>query len=176
VTEVLAPWSDFSRVRPDVLEAAAERGTIVHTACSALATGVWFPPLPEGCRGYVESFQRWFDAAVEKVLMVEPNLVHPVYRYVGHPDMIVRIKGDATDSLIDIKTPLALSKSWRLQLAAYYFLTHEHPCGRVLIVRLRKTGAPPVVTEHTGTLVADFSIFLACLTAGKFFKGDNRHA
>ncbi len=37
VTEVLQPWSDFSRIPPAVLEAAASRGTAAHQACEAIA-------------------------------------------------------------------------------------------------------------------------------------------
>lgn len=174
VTTVLAPYSDFSNVRPDVLEAASERGSMVHRACGAMAKGVWAPRVPDEYAGYVESFSIWLHQAVEDVLLVEPELVHPVHGYCGHPDLIVRIKGDETYSLPDLKTPAVTYKPWRVQLAAYRELSEAngYPIGRVFSVRLKKNGKPPIINEYTSSMTGDFSIFLSCLNVWKFFKGE----
>ena len=176
VTEVLSPWSDFSKVRPDVLEAAAERGSMVHRACGAIAKGVWAPPVPEEYAGYVQSFSIWLRMAVEDVILVEPELVHPVYGYCGHPDLIVRIKGDEGFTLPDLKTPVATSPTWPPQLAGYKELAEAngYPIQRILSVRLRKSGTMPVIDEYTGSLNSALAVFLSCLTAWKYFKGDQR--
>ena len=175
VTQVLSPWSDFSKVRPDVLDEAAERGSLVHRACGAIATGLWSPPVPEEYAGYIVSFKGWFFQYVESVVIAEPELVHPVYGYCGHPDLIVRMKGDSVNTLIDLKTPAAKYKTWRIQLAAYWMLTGDNcSCGRAMSLRLRKDGATPIADEYTGSLVGDFSVFLSCLQAWKFFKGEDQ--
>ena len=173
VTTVLDSWADLSGIPAGTLRAAAERGSAVHRACGALASGLWAPPLPEEYAGYVQSFSRWFEAAVKEVILVEPAFVHPVYGYCGHPDMIVRLKGDSCLTLVDEKTPLSPAKTWRPQLAAYVELSevNGYPIGRSLAARLRKSGAPALVNEYTGTLAGDLSVFLSCLTAWKYFKG-----
>lgn len=174
VTEVLSPWSDFSKIRPDVLELAAERGSMVHRACGAMAKGVWAPQVPLEYAGYVESFRGWLYQYVEDVLLVEPKLVHPVYGYCGHPDLIVRMKGDDVYSLPDLKTPAVTYKTWRPQMAGYKELSESngYPIGRVFSVRLKKDGKPPIIDEYTGSLAGDFAIFLSCLQAWKYFKGE----
>ena len=75
VTQVIGRYSDFSRVPPDVLEAAKERGTRVHQVCAAMAQGLWVPDYCEsGDAPYIVSFEQWFEAVVEKVIAVEPEL------------------------------------------------------------------------------------------------------
>lgn len=173
VTTILAPWSDFSGIRPEVLQAAAERGSKVHRACAAIASGLWAPQMPDEVSGYIESFKSWFHTAVEEVISVEPSFSHPLYGYMGHPDMLARLKGDTGLTLVDYKTPLAQAKSWRLQLAAYAELAEANGQNiqRVIALRLRKTGTLPVVDEYTGTLASNLATFLACLQAWRYFKG-----
>lgn len=174
VTTVLSPWADFSGIRPAVLQAAAERGTQVHRACAAHATGLWSPPLPSELAGYMRSFTSWFESAVDEVILAEGDFIHPVYGYSGHPDLIVRMKGDSGLTLPDLKTPLSPARTWRPQLAAYTELArvNGYDISRDIAVRLRKSGAPAIVNEYTGTLSGDFAIFLSCLQAWKYFKGE----
>lgn len=173
VTTVLAPWADFGGIKPEVLQAAAERGTKVHRSCTAYAMGLWSPHLPEDCAGYLQSFKGWLAAAVQDVILAEGEFTHHLHGYSGHPDLIVRMRGDSGLTMVDIKTPIAQAKSWRLQLAAYVSLAESsgHDIDRVIALRLRKTGASPIVNEYTGTLAGDLSIFLSCLQAWKYFKG-----
>jgi len=77
VTQVLQPFADFSGIRPEVLEAAADRGTRVHSACLAKAAGAWSKPLPESEVGYYESFCAWMNN-VESV-----SIVHPVFVFLS---------------------------------------------------------------------------------------------
>ena len=69
VTAILSPYSDFSKVPPDTLAAAGERGTAVHKFCEAYALGFYYPLIPE-LAGYGESFKSWFKAYVVEVLAV----------------------------------------------------------------------------------------------------------
>lgn len=173
VTTVLAPWSDFSGVSPQILRAASERGRTVHRACTSHAMGLWAPAVTEDCAGYVLSFRTWLSEAVEDVILAESEFSHPVFQYSGHPDLIVRMRGDSALALVDLKTPLSPAKTWRPQLAAYAELArvNGYDIGRVLAVRLRKSGSRALAGDYTGTLAGDFSTFLACLTAWKYFKG-----
>lgn len=174
VTSVISPWADFSAIRPEVLENAARRGTDVHRICSALALGLWVPSIPDDCAGFVLSFEQWIPV-VQDVIMAEDELVDPSMGFLGHPDLIVRIKGDRGLTMVDLKTPATTNKAWRLQLAAYRRLAEVNgfEISRVLSLRLRKDGGRPIVNEYTGTYQEDLAVFLAALTCWKFFNPEN---
>ena len=149
VTEIISPFNDFSRVPPDVLQAASERGTEVHEACAAYALGLWNPDI-EKYSGYIHSFKTWFDEYVVEVLAVEEEVRHPKWGYIGHVDLIARISGVKKKhvvAVIDYKTPFSESRSWRVQTSAYVEAAKEKygvEIGGAL--RLRKDGSLPIMT------------------------------
>jgi hypothetical protein len=170
VTSVISPWVDFSHVPPDRLELASERGTRVHTACAAFAMG--FPPggLQEGDRGYLQSYERWFFATVKKVILVEERLVHTALGYHGQIDLFVEAySGEFL--LPDLKTPLAKSKGWRVQMAGYRELciVNGYKVDRVGSLRLSPEGKPPKMDWYEEG-AQDFTVFLSCLNATRFFS------
>ena len=170
VTQALSPYSDFSRIRPDVLDAACERGQVLHRAFALHASGLWFPALAEEYQGYFDSFANWYDLAVKETLAVEEKMVCEKYGFMGHPDFIGVIRGDKAPSLIDWKTGQAKLKSHRLQVAAYHHLAKEkYGAKRVLLMHPKPDGGKASVVGHTGTLARDFAIFLNCLSAYTFF-------
>lgn len=174
VTQVLEPFTDFSKIPPEVLEEAKLRGSMAHGLFASYALCLWIPAVPENCIGYFDSFKRWFDSTVELVVAVEKRLNHPIHRYTGQLDLLCKIKGDEGYALIDHKTPAALQLSWRVQTAAYRELgLLEYPdIFRTGTLRLSKEGRKAKFDEHTTTLAQDFAIFLNCLSAYKFFKGE----
>jgi hypothetical protein len=171
VTQALSPFSDFSRVPPATLEAACERGSVLHQAFALHALGLWVPELAADYQGWFDSFCNWYDLAVEETMAVEEEMVCEKYGFCGHPDWVGVIKGDKTPSLIDWKTGQAKLKSHRLQVAAYHQLAKKYGVERVLLVHPKADGGKASVVGHTGTLAHDFSIFLNCLTAYKYFNG-----
>lgn len=168
VTQILQPWASFAGVNPDVLAHAADRGTRVHRICAARLQRLWTPPVDPECAGYVLSFEAW-AGCIEDVALVEGAL--KADGFCGHPDMIVRLKGDDALTLIDLKTPAGVSKSWRLQLAAYWRLANAngYDVRRVMSLRLRKDGGRPIVNESTATLDHDFALFRNALAVWKYF-------
>jgi hypothetical protein len=88
VTDIISPYVDSQWFT----ELDRERGTEVHRACRAIAKGLWVPPLKLH-QGYVKSFQRWFEDAVEEVVLVEERLDCPELGFTGQPDFIGRLKG-----------------------------------------------------------------------------------
>ena len=166
VTQILSPWSDFSGIRPEVLEKASVRGTRIHLACSNYASGFMIPSFTEGDEPYFQSFQRWFDSTVEKVISVEMEYRCPVYQFQGHPDLVCVIKGDTTKiSVVDLKTPRSISPSWRLQLAAYAHLTGADRC---FSLRLSPEGKQAIADENTDWK-RDLNIFLNALSVWRFY-------
>lgn len=173
VTQVLSPWADFSRVPQEALENAARRGTDVHRACSALAQGLWFPPVPDDCAGYLASFRLWLPTVAD-VVLAEDELSDHRLGFVGHPDLIVRINGDHALTVVDLKTPAVVNSLWRVQLAAYKHLAKANGMDvrRALSLRLRQDGGRPIVNEYTDS-AQDMAAFVAALNAYRYF---NRNA
>lgn len=167
VTQVLGKYMDWSAVNPDVLDAAADRGTRVHTYCATYAKGL-FAVVPAGCDGYCRSFRAWFDDMVVEVVAVEVELEDPVQGYKGHPDLIAVLRGDKKPSLLDLKTPLAESKLWPAQVAAYKHLAKKYDVQRVASVRLRSDGSRALFNEYTSS-AQDLRAFFCALYAHKYF-------
>jgi len=170
VTRVLSPYTDFSAIAPDVLEHAGWRGTEVHALCAIHARGL--PALrdvPPSGAGYFLSFQEWFRNVLG-VILVEPRLEDPIYKFCGHPDLLVRLRGDSGDTLVDLKTPAVESPTWKGQLAGYARLceVNGYHITRVGSLRLRKDGGTARFTEYIRD-GRDFAAFLAALTAYRFF-------
>ncbi len=173
VTEVLRPFVDYSRVRPEILDHAARRGSRVHRACLTEARGRWAPPLLEGERGYFESFLIWIKNTVEEVCEVEPEWTDDVLGFVGHPDLVVVIKGDRGITVVDLKTPTELKRVWGCQLGAYGRLAEIHgyrEIERVGSLRLRKHGGLPTFDHFKDWRMA-FNAFLGALTAERYIYG-----
>jgi len=172
VTQVLSVYADFSMVPAATLEHAAARGTAVHRACAAIAQGLWVPNLSDEAMPYVASFKQWWPL-VQEVYAVEEELVDPVYGYVGHPDLIVRLTGEDFARVVDLKTPVAKSPLWAAQIAAYINLARQViPPGMEIkrsgTLRLSPQGKVPKYDEYTES-ATDFHAFICVLTAYKFF-------
>ena len=173
VTQIIGRYSDFSRVPPDVLEAAKERGTRVHQVCAAMASGLWVPDYCDsGDAPYIVSFEQWFEAVVDNVIAVEPELTCTTYRFKGHPDLLCRLKGDDCLTLIDLKSPVQKQKTWRLQIAAYRHLALKKwpNIARVGSLRLSPEGRPALFDEYSGTLDVDFNVFVSALNVHNFLR------
>ena len=165
----------FDGVPDFMLQRAADRGTDVHTVAALLLQGLFFETTPE-IAGYIESLQNWVFDCVETVIFVEKELVSVKYGFQGHPDALVKLRGDPGLTLVDWKTPKPLSKSWRLQLAGYKILAEEsYEAGfyvsRVASLRLDPKGGPAKFDGYSRTLVADKNVFLSCLNVWRFFNG-----
>ncbi|MDD4985625.1 MAG: hypothetical protein PHQ43_07540 [Dehalococcoidales bacterium] len=173
ISQVGRYWLNFDNVPPDRLEAACQRGSDFHRLAALHAQRLWIDEIPESCTGFFHSFTEWFDEFVEEIVMVEQTLVHPTLHYQGTPDAIVRIKGDTGLTLIDWKTPLALSKSWRLQLSAYRELAEkvlEIYVPRVASLQPRSDGSRAKFQGYTKSLNPDFAVFLSMLNTWRFFN------
>ncbi len=174
VTEILAPWSNFASVRPEILEAAADRGKRVHAACHAYVMGLFDNP-GEDAQGYVDGFKAWFDRRVSEIFGAELELVaqegYVLDGVVGHPDLIIKMKGEEKLTLIDIKTPTSLSLIWNVQLVAYRELAIENgitDIKRMAILRLKPNGKA-LFNEITDPGHVYMGGFIKAYDAWKFF-------
>ena len=170
VTHILSPYVDFSMVPEHVLSRATERGSKVHSICAAILQGLWIPKIEPELEGYIASFQAWKDQFVEEVLSVEEEFVDKTYGFKGHPDMIVKAYGEII--LVDLKTPLALQKSWQLQLSAYLHLARKngYKVTRAGSLRLVQNGEIPKMQWYLDS-AQDFNVFLGLLNGHNYFEG-----
>lgn len=167
VTEVLAPWGNFERIPPAILEAAAQRGTEVHQACASIASGL-FPVFDPELEGYVNSFRLWF-ATVDEVILCEERLADADLGFSGQIDLYVKIGKHRY--LVDLKTPVGKKKSWQLQMAGYFRLLQiaGHDPDDAGSLRLKADGGTPRMDwyEQDGQ---DLNLFLQCLNLRRFFS------
>lgn len=170
VTEVISPWVKFDGVRADVLQAAADRGTAVHKSCELYAKGV--PVYPEdNIKGYVNSFKIWFDAVVDKVILVEERLIDDNLWFCGQIDLLVESKQKEI-LLVDLKTPMLLSKSWEIQLASYEQLckTNGYKPDRVGSLRLNPDGKTPKMDWIPEKSLIQYNVFLSALNVFRYLN------
>ena len=165
VTTVLSPFADFSRVPPDVLEAACERGTAVHTFCAGHALGIWSMMMHPDIAGYCDSFRLWFDAVVSEVISVEEEFIDDDFGFCGHPDLVVKSK-QGEILLVDLKSTLMHPRTFELQCAAYTHLIekkHGIKIDRAGTLHLSKEGKTPRMrwTENNREAI---TIFLQLLS------------
>lgn len=175
VTQVLSIYQDFSMVPEHVLTMAAERGKQVHAICASIAKGLFVSHrmITSDIQGYIESFNKWFKY-VDEVILVEQELINSNLGFIGHPDLVVKMKGDQHLTLIDLKTPKAIGKTWKVQIAAYWHLAElEFKIDRGGSLRLNQDGGLPIFDEYTNTRHEDFAAFLSALNAWRYFKGGN---
>jgi hypothetical protein len=172
VTSVINPPSGFEEIPPDVLAAAAERGTAIHDACAAYALGL-YSPVPEELQGYFKSFKEWFDSYVVDVLAVEAELIHPAFNYVGHADLIARVKGYSevpVVAVIDIKTPLLGKLEYNMQVSAYVQAAAAYGATVGGYLQVRRDGGLPKMTWAEDQTRA-FNAFLGGLSMANYKRG-----
>jgi len=171
VTQPISRHTDFSQIHPDVLDYASERGTTIHHGCHKygqggfVLTGHW----PPDYHGYFKSYTNWHDRYVERVVATEIELKDEDLDLCGHPDLLCIIVGDTKITLVDLKTPIAESFTWKPQLAAYRHLAIKtgYDIGRVGSLRLRQNGGRAIFTEYTDS-AADFAAYLNMLMIEKY--------
>lgn len=167
VTQVLAPFSDFSMIRPDVLDAAAERGSRLHSLFAAYALGVWVPSIQKNEDGYFESFQKWFDRHVIKIIAIEQRRSSESFNYHGTADLVCMISiPPVVDALavVDFKTPITESRTWRPQVAAYAHLWGASFGGALMI---DPDGRPAKMIW--ADCQKDFAAFISALNCYRYF-------
>jgi hypothetical protein len=112
VTRIIDPWVDLSKIPPDTLQAAADRGTAVHDLCLNFYAKGFFTFAPKPLEGYYHSFIAWFDLMVKEVVLVEQRLTDSDLMYSGQIDLLARSKDKGDLILVDLKTPLCEVNSY----------------------------------------------------------------
>lgn len=163
VTEPLFILSGLTKVDPTVLQNAAERGTKVHELADALINHLGVFDLDEKIIGYMDSFKQWY---IDKDFITKPERFYcDEHMLTGECDAIYNSPDGLV--LVDFKTPLNESKTWRYQLSAYAYLARKQGLDirHVEAVKLDKLGHFPKVYRYE----EDWQTYLNCLKIFKIF-------
>jgi len=147
VTQIISPYSGYSKVPRNYLEAACERGTAIHKACEAYLRGEKCDIKTEWGH-YLMSFVV-FAPLITKIHSTETSLQDDTLKYRGTYDLLAEIQGYSGLTLVDFKTSYAPQKTWHLQLSAYKNLIEltGAEVSHVLVLHLQRNGAPAKVIE-----------------------------
>ena len=124
----------------DVLTHATERGTAIHTYCTAWVRNLWVAQVEPEYEPYFRAFIDWAALHIEAVSETALRLYDDEKMFTGELDMIVKMRGTDKVMILDIKTSANKSKAWPLQLAAYAHLckVNGYQFDGVLNVHLKK--------------------------------------
>jgi hypothetical protein len=162
-----AALNDFSMIKPEVLEHAAQRGKAVHAACHYLDDGDlnWATVSPE-IEPYVRAWERFKAETGVELLEIETPRYHATLGFAGTPDRIVKFGPNV--GVLDLKT-FNPSDVTGVQLSAYSVLRFgpqpSFNAPKRWGLWLRDDGKYSLTSyEDRG----DEAVFLACLTICKF--------
>lgn len=157
VTDVISILGDYGGVPAHILKAAALAGTETHRYALAWVHMGGAMPLtvPESVASYVDKFKEWFEDTVTEVALVptssghgrkpatELRLNYEAWGVTGKIDLIAKIKGDKSWSLLDLKRVAVVQKITGLQLAGYKRIVESQlhfKIGRRLAVHIPPDG------------------------------------
>lgn len=172
VTEVMSSFTDFSMIKPDVLDYASERGTRVHDIVYRLLNKQWVPSssITEDVRGYIDSF-KYFQKLIKETVFAEETFTYFIYGLTGTVDFggYLIDKPDCL-TIIDWKTPLALQPTWKGQLAAYNRMVFAagYVPERIGSLQLDPKGGPGKMTWYEDSAEV-WEAYLCALTALRYF-------
>ncbi len=143
VTELLSLLKDFAGISAEVLAAAGERGTDVHTACEFDDKGTLDEDtLTDEVWPYLEAYRLFKREHKPEILANEQFVYHPLFRYAGQLDRVLGFKFASYPFdawTVDLKTTLKLNDVMGLQLAGYdmAFGPNNGKRGRAILHLLR---------------------------------------
>lgn len=166
VTDVLFHFSGLKNIDPYILKNAAARGTKVHEICDAIMNDLGILEMDQSIQGYIESFNKWLP---KKFLDKPARFYCDKYMLTGECDGIYEEEKKLV--LVDFKTPINESKTWKLQGAAYSYLAKQsgYNIERIEFIKLSKQGKEPVTYVYEES----FDMFLKCLDIYNYFFKNN---
>ena len=173
VSQIIAPYSGYNKVPKKILEKAADRGTLIHSACLAMVQKEACK-LPFEYAKYAMSFGK-FLPQIKSIHSFENRLSDEKWGYTGMYDYLGEVEGYEGTTLFDIKSSYAAKKIWGCQVAAYARLAEIHweilP-KTILVVHLSKEGNAPKLIEYD--LEIHLAYFKAMCEMYHLFKPDDQ--
>jgi hypothetical protein len=160
---------EYSHIPQDVLQAAAHRGTAVHTALEYLDRGeLDWTSLDPTIKPYVVAYERFLEDSSFIPAHIEYRVFNGLHRYAGTLDRTGYL-GNFGNSLtvLDFKTGLVLP-GHAIQLAAYANCLVMPRRFRRIALQLCGDGTYRVHEYPLGTMSRDIDLFLAALACHNF--------
>jgi ATP-dependent exoDNAse (exonuclease V) beta subunit len=172
VTEILAQFSDYSHIDPQVLRRKCDIGTSVHAAIADHLLGQFPMPCDNGL-GYFDSYMKWHKAVAPIVIHTEQRYLCDELMITGQIDLVANVGN--IPMLIDFKTSANESKEvWPMQAHLYSYLLEKSGVlisKRFLFVKLDKKGELPMVFTYN----FDKNIHAKCMkSVSDFWKKNKR--
>lgn len=125
---MVAQGKEAPRHLYDVVDRAADIGTLAHECCECDIKGLELPILPDDKREAVLTaygqYQAWKSQTRLKIVACEVSCVSEIYQFGGTLDFVCEIDGQLC--LGDFKTSSAVYPEMLLQLSAYRQLWNEN--------------------------------------------------
>jgi len=156
-----------------VMYEAAEIGTSLHNVCCVFNRDQSFEmPSTSQIGRMFDTYRQWFEMVIDTVIETEHLVVSKKFGYAGTFDLLAVLKGDATPSVIDLKTSKDFWPTMALQLSAYREALLEEGKGvdRRLVVRVDKLEAGKLQVKEYTRHAKDFNAFLAALSLFRYFE------
>lgn len=162
VTQILRPiGGDYSKIPPDVLENARQRGVASHKACELYDLGILdFDSVDETVQQYLTAWVKFMKEHDYEHVASESVGASEKYGYAGTADKLCLL--DGVETVIDLKCTAKIASATSIQTAAYAELFNSK---RRLCVRLKKDGT---YEKREYTDKNDFNIFLSLLNIAKW--------
>jgi hypothetical protein len=179
VTDVIGAFSGVLDVPREILDPAAERGSMTHAFIELILQGEDPQVVPEEIQGFLASFRDFWNRHSHTFqnapIELEKRLYCESWKITGCVDAI--IKAEDKTYLVDWKTcSSAHPLSWRLQGAAYKYLAEINgykTIEDVMFVRLKKDGKTPALAKYA-SFMEDLGMFRNCLDVYQYFEIDKR--
>ena len=160
----------------NILHEAGDLGSYVHDLCEMVSRGEpWEERSPNAdiwCM--VNAYAEWLSANVRDVVSVEKVVANEVYRYAGRLDIEARLRGDRSNTVIDIKTGKTVYPDTALQLSAYVeALAREgKKPKRRLVIHLDKNNPGKLTPKEypAENHDRDYRMFLYALELYRYFN------
>ena len=167
VTQVMTGIHDFLGVGEEIMAAAQERGTLVHTATALYdrdSLTLEEMQADTVLEPYVRAWVKFRDDVLFIPGAIELQVYSVRHRYAGTIDRIGELRGVRV--VLDIKTGAALNPVTALQLAAYQQAYNEqHPSNKAKERWAIQLGADGKYKLHQyKDNAGDWSAFLSALT------------
>jgi len=163
VSDVLAPFTNFSGIPPEVLEAKRDIGTEVHGCIEQLINDEL--PIPsKRAKGYLDSFLSWMKQLSPTFTLSEKRFFCDDLMLTGCIDSLLLLPNSDLPILTDYKTSAQESKTWVMQGHLYYYLLKKngyHIGDVMLFIKLNKDGLAPIAYSYR----YNSNVYAQCLDA-----------
>ena len=170
VTGILRPLSDYSRINPEVLEIARDRGTRVHLATELDDAGnLDEASVTDDVAPYLAAWRKFKADRGVVVLEAEARVYHGAHRYAGTLDRVLGLD-DGHEYLCDLKATAQIMSAVGPQTAAYHAAYGVEKLRRA-VLQLKADGTYRWVELKNPR---DWIVFQACLLVHRF-KQESSH-